>query len=163
MRIVMFAVGLLAACGPADRLDGASDAATTELDAGAVDAPPGGRLVDGLELGGPGLVSLRVATAGPPHEAVLGGAFIQTAVLGNEVLVSEGGSVDGVVISAVAASDSVELPQSCAFSSDAPALISFAPGGGLDRRLHREPLRFGLEFLDGKQVPIQISLYGGVE
>lgn len=73
------------------------------------------------------------------------------------------GAVDSLVVSAVTAEQALELPETTSFSADTPEWIAFAAGGGLDRTLHREPLRFAIEFLDGRRVPILVSLYGGVE
>jgi prepilin-type N-terminal cleavage/methylation domain-containing protein len=73
------------------------------------------------------------------------------------------GSLDSLVISAVTTEEKVELPETMSFAPGTPKEIVFAAGGGLDRRVHREPVRFALELLDGEQAPIQINLYGTVE
>ena len=73
------------------------------------------------------------------------------------------GAIDTLVVSAVAVSDVVALPEGAAFSAETPAEITFWPGGGLDRSVHREPVEVAVEFDDGARVPIRIGLYGNVE
>jgi type II secretory pathway pseudopilin PulG len=73
------------------------------------------------------------------------------------------GAIDNLVVGAVAGEEEFRLPKNVAFAKGTPKAISFAPGGELDRTLHREPLRVALEFDDGREVPIHVSLYGTVE
>jgi hypothetical protein len=73
------------------------------------------------------------------------------------------GAIDNLVISAVASEEEVHLPKNVAFAKNTPREIVFAPGGELDRDVHREPLRVALEFDDGREVPILINLFGTVE
>jgi hypothetical protein len=49
------------------------------------------------------------------------------------------------------------------FDPATPAEIVFDAGGGLDREVHREPVRLGLEFDDGRKERIVVNLYGTVE
>jgi hypothetical protein len=39
----------------------------------------------------------------------------------------------------------------------------FDAGGNLDRAVHREPVRFALEQVEGRRYPIMVGLYGTVE
>jgi hypothetical protein len=73
------------------------------------------------------------------------------------------GTVDNLVLSAVDASMAVALPGDVRFGAEAPAEIVFAPGGGLDRRMHSGPVAIALEFADGNRAHVQVGLYGTVE
>lgn len=73
------------------------------------------------------------------------------------------GAIDTLVISAVAVSDVVELPEGAVFTPETPSEIAFWPGGGLDRTVHREPVEVVVEFDDGVRVPVRVGLYGNVE
>ena len=73
------------------------------------------------------------------------------------------GSLDNLVVSAVAASEVVELPGDTAFSADTPAVLRFDAGGFLDREVHSEPVEFHLEFGDGERIRVRIGMYGTVE
>jgi prepilin-type N-terminal cleavage/methylation domain-containing protein len=73
------------------------------------------------------------------------------------------GALDSLVISAVVAEDASVLPKSVTFAPGAPPEIVFDAGGGLDRRVHREPVRFALQFEDGRSLPITVNGYGTVE
>lgn len=73
------------------------------------------------------------------------------------------GSIDSLVVSAVAGSEVVELPQGARFAPGAPEEIVFWPGGGLDRVVHSQPIEITIEFDDGVRVPIRVGLYGNVE
>ncbi|MCA8981234.1 MAG: hypothetical protein KDC14_14485 [Planctomycetes bacterium] len=73
------------------------------------------------------------------------------------------GAIDSLVVSAVAGSEVVQLPDSAKFASGSPEQIVFWPGGGLDRVVHSEPVELTIEFDDGVQVPIRVGLYGNVE
>jgi prepilin-type N-terminal cleavage/methylation domain-containing protein len=73
------------------------------------------------------------------------------------------GAIDNLVINAVAGEDETHLPKNVSFAKGTPREIVFAPGGELDRFVHREPLRVVLEFEDGRQLPIVVNLFGTVE
>jgi prepilin-type N-terminal cleavage/methylation domain-containing protein len=73
------------------------------------------------------------------------------------------GAVDSLVVSCIAAREESRLPGGVAFAKDSPTEILFAPGGGLDRGVHREPVRLALEFDDGRKASVVVNLYGTVE
>lgn len=73
------------------------------------------------------------------------------------------GRIDSLVISAVAAEEYIELPEGVDFSETAPKEVVFAAGGGLDRRVHSEPVRFSLEFDDSTNEVIEVGIYGTVQ
>lgn len=72
-------------------------------------------------------------------------------------------SLDNLVVSAVAVSESVLLPEGVSFSEQVPAVVRFGPSGHLDRELHTRAVEFALDFDDGERVPLRIGLYGTVE
>jgi hypothetical protein len=72
------------------------------------------------------------------------------------------GEIDMVVVSAVSQGERVELPEGVRLARPAPETISFAPGGGLDRRRHGGPVELALEFPDGRRHPLVVSVYGTV-
>jgi len=73
------------------------------------------------------------------------------------------GSIDSLVISAVAVSETVQLPQGAKFGAETPRALVFWPGGNLDRTVHAEPVVISIEFDDGVRVPVRVGLYGNVE
>jgi prepilin-type N-terminal cleavage/methylation domain-containing protein len=73
------------------------------------------------------------------------------------------GAVDALVVAAVAGDEARDLPKGVTFDPATPAEIVFDAGGGLDREVHREPVRLGLEFDDGRKERIVVNLYGTVE
>jgi len=73
------------------------------------------------------------------------------------------GRIDSLVISAVAAEEEIELPEGVSFAETAPKEVVFAAGGGLDRRVHSEPVRFSLEFADSTNEVIEVGVYGTVQ
>jgi prepilin-type N-terminal cleavage/methylation domain-containing protein len=73
------------------------------------------------------------------------------------------GSLDNLVISTVVAEEPAELPETVRFGADTPSFIAFDAGGGLDRRVHPEPLSLVLEFDDGAQQSVFVGRYGTVE
>lgn len=73
------------------------------------------------------------------------------------------GSVDALVVSAVAVDDQAVLPRGVRFAPGGPEEIVFAPGGGLDRSVHREPVEVTLLFADDTTRTLRVSLYGTVE
>ena len=104
-------------------------------------------------------------------EGVLVGQLSETAEVApvkNPLVIGGGriiwsGSVDSLVISAVAVEDQAELPEGTTFGAGTPREIVFAPGGGLDRTVHREPVLVPLVFRDGTTRAIRVNLYGTVE
>ena len=73
------------------------------------------------------------------------------------------GAIDNLSMSATAAREESRLPRNVRFAAGAPEEIRFAPGGGLDRAVHREPVTFAVEFDDGRRTPIVVNLFGTVE
>jgi len=73
------------------------------------------------------------------------------------------GAVDSLVVACVAAREEVRLPGGVAFAAGTPTEVVFAPGGGLDRSIHREPVRLALDFDDGRKASVLVNLYGTVE
>ena len=73
------------------------------------------------------------------------------------------GAIDNLSVSATAAREETRLPRNVRFASGSPAEIRFAPGGGLDRGAHPEPVKLAVEFEDGRRMPIVVSLFGTVE
>jgi prepilin-type N-terminal cleavage/methylation domain-containing protein len=73
------------------------------------------------------------------------------------------GAIDSLVITAVSAEERVELPRGVAIVPGGPREVLFAPGGGLDRSVHAEPVVIELDFLDGARKRVQVNLYGTVE
>ncbi len=73
------------------------------------------------------------------------------------------GAIDALVVSAVASEERRALPKSVEFAADAPREIVFASGGGLDRVVHREPVKLNLKFEDGREERILVNLHGTVE
>jgi len=73
------------------------------------------------------------------------------------------GTLDSLVVSCVTAREEIRLPSGVAFASGTPAEVVFAPGGGLDRGEHREPVRIALEFADGRKASVLVNAYGTVE
>lgn len=88
---------------------------------------------------------------------------IESALYVSDPQTGFGGSIDNLVISAVTASEVVELPEGVRFGPDAPAEIRFDASGHLNRELHPEPVEFGLEFEDGRRTRMRVGLYGTVE
>jgi prepilin-type N-terminal cleavage/methylation domain-containing protein len=73
------------------------------------------------------------------------------------------GTIDALVVSAVVVDAATELPKGVSLAKNTPHEIVFQAGGGLDREIHRDPVRLGLEFDDGRKETVQVSLYGTVE
>ncbi len=73
------------------------------------------------------------------------------------------GRLDSLVVGAMVAGEPSALSESVRFTADSPATIQFAPSGGLDRELHTDPPRIGLEFTDGSRETVWVGLYGTVE
>jgi hypothetical protein len=73
------------------------------------------------------------------------------------------GTIDSLVVSCVTARDEARLPSGVEFAPDTAAEILFAPGGGLDRDKHREPVRIALAFDDGRKANVVVNAYGTVE
>lgn len=73
------------------------------------------------------------------------------------------GALDSLVVTAVSTEEEVRLPKTVSFTPDAPKEIVFAPGGGLDRSVHSQPVTIELLYLDGGGAKVQVNLYGTVE
>jgi prepilin-type N-terminal cleavage/methylation domain-containing protein len=73
------------------------------------------------------------------------------------------GAIDALSVSAVAARDQSRLPSGAAFAAGTPAEIVFAPGGGLDRDVHKEAVRLAVQLEDGRQIQVRVNLFGTVE
>lgn len=73
------------------------------------------------------------------------------------------GKVDDLVVSAVAASNQLQLADGVRFGKDAPAEVHFAAGGGLDPLEHAGPLLVPLEFADGRVETVRVGRYGTIE
>ncbi len=73
------------------------------------------------------------------------------------------GSIDSCLVSVVGAEDRVVLPEGVLLPPDSPKEVRFAPGGGLDRTLHSEPVPLRLLSVDGRERVIHVSLYGTVQ
>lgn len=73
------------------------------------------------------------------------------------------GAIDDFVISAIDGEQQFVLPEEALFAAKTPKLIRFQAGGGLDRRVHREPVQVGLVFEDGEEDWVRVNLYGTVE
>lgn len=73
------------------------------------------------------------------------------------------GKVDDLVISAVAASTELTLPDGVQFGRGTPVQVQFAPGGGLDPIHHSGALLVPLEFADGRVETLRIGRYGTIE
>ncbi len=106
-------------------------------------------LVDGIEVGrlggdfdlAPLEASLRLAGGATPPPAIL----------------------DELTISAVVASELIELPGDVIFVKPLPPRVQFGPGGALDPRVHRAPVTLFLEFAGGRREQVRVGLYGSVE
>ncbi|MFT7667362.1 MAG: prepilin-type N-terminal cleavage/methylation domain-containing protein [Planctomycetota bacterium] len=73
------------------------------------------------------------------------------------------GSMDGLVISAVGATEEVTLPVGVSFGEKTPTEIFFDADGGLDRSRHQNPILIPLEYDDGRTDMVRVSFYGTVE
>ncbi len=73
------------------------------------------------------------------------------------------GSLDNLVVGAVAASEEIPLPDTVRFAPDVPPVVRFDAGGHLDREVHQRPIEFHLEFEAGHRIPLRIGMYGTVE
>ena len=73
------------------------------------------------------------------------------------------GRIDNLVIGVMVAGEASVLPESVRFSADTPEKIEFVASGGLDRQVHLDPPRIGLEFQDGARETVTVGLYGTVE
>jgi len=73
------------------------------------------------------------------------------------------GAIDNLSVSATAARDESRLPKHARFAAGTPAEVRFAPGGGLDRSVHRGPVELAVEFDDGRRSSIVVGLFGTVE
>jgi len=73
------------------------------------------------------------------------------------------GKLDALVIHAMVAGEPARLPETVQFTADTSEVVEFAPGGALDRRVHKDPPRIGLEYRDGTRTFIEVGTYGSVE
>lgn len=73
------------------------------------------------------------------------------------------GDIDNLVVAAVVDGDVSELPHGIAFTKDTPAEIVFEAGGGLDRTVHKDAVKVGLDFGDGRKETVLVNLFGTVE
>jgi len=73
------------------------------------------------------------------------------------------GAIDALVIAAVSGEEVRELPEGVEFAANTPKEIVFSAGGGLDRDVHAEAVRFALIFDDGREEKILVNLHGTVE
>ncbi len=73
------------------------------------------------------------------------------------------GAIDALVVCAVSGEERRELPKGVEFATGTPGEIVFAAGGGLDRDVHAEAVRFALRFDDGREEKILVNLHGTVE
>ena len=73
------------------------------------------------------------------------------------------GSLDTLVISAMAGEEDLALPAGVVFAPDTAKVVRFDAGGGLDRGLHREPAFVRLRFEDGSEAEVRVGLFGTVE
>ncbi len=73
------------------------------------------------------------------------------------------GSIDSLVISAVAADEAAVLPDSVRFQKGTIPEIHFDAGGALDRGFHADPVFLTLEFDDGSLESVAVGIYGTVE
>lgn len=73
------------------------------------------------------------------------------------------GAIDALVVSAVVSDEAVLLPSGVTLAAGAPRAVVFQAGGGLDRDVHREPVRLVLDFEDGRKETVQVNLFGTVE
>lgn len=72
------------------------------------------------------------------------------------------GAIDVLVISAVAASETAQLPKGVSFGPGVPAEVLFDARGHLDREVHSGPVAFELTFADGSSAPVAVGMYGTV-
>ena len=73
------------------------------------------------------------------------------------------GAIDNLSVSATASRETSVLPRGVRLAAGTPPEIRFAAGGGLDRELHREPVKLALELLDGRRASVLVNLFGTVE
>jgi len=84
-------------------------------------------------------------------------------VLGGDRQRTFPGNIDNLVVSAVAVAAEQSLPEGVSFADKTVPEILFAPGGSLDPARHPEPLEIVLQFDNGSQETVRVSLYGTVE
>jgi type II secretory pathway pseudopilin PulG len=73
------------------------------------------------------------------------------------------GLLDNLVISAVAASDELKLPDTVRFGAQSAAAIHFDAGGNLDRGRHTAPVQVVVEYDDNTSAIVRVGMYGTVE
>lgn len=73
------------------------------------------------------------------------------------------GAIDALVVSAVAARETTQLPEGTRFDANTPREVRFRAGGGLDREFHTQPVVIRLEHVDGRSDSLRVQPYGTVE
>ncbi len=73
------------------------------------------------------------------------------------------GSMDGLVISSVGATEEIFLPEGVRIMAEEPLDVVFTSDGSLDRSRHDQPVLIPLEYDDGRTDVIRVNLYGTVE
>jgi hypothetical protein len=73
------------------------------------------------------------------------------------------GCIDSLVVSAVAADEVAELPETVRFLPDTIREIHFDAGGALDRAFHPDPVFVTVLFEDGAMESVAVGVYGTVE
>lgn len=73
------------------------------------------------------------------------------------------GVLDNLVVRALVREGEAELPDGVVFAPEAPASVHFDAGGGLDRRVHTDPVRIPIVYTDGTREVVQVGTYGTVE
>ncbi len=73
------------------------------------------------------------------------------------------GDLDDLVVAAVVAGDTTELPRGIEFAKGTLAELVFEAGGGLDRTVHKEAAKVVLDLGDGRKETVLVNLFGTVE
>lgn len=73
------------------------------------------------------------------------------------------GAIDQLIVSTVAASETISIPAGTNLADDTPLEIVFAAGGSLDAAVHTKPLVLTVVFDDGTTEDIYVGLYGTVD
>jgi hypothetical protein len=89
--------------------------------------------------------------------------IVDSALVFGELQSSFVGALDCVTISAVVASETIELPGLVRFDPASPATIRFDAGGNLDREVHKDPPQLRLIYEDGRAAAVRVGMYGTVE
>lgn len=73
------------------------------------------------------------------------------------------GAIDNLVIAVAVQGEPVVLDVSVTLPADTPREVVFEAGGGLDRRVHAEPVFVHLDFDDGTRETVSVGTFGTVE